>query len=522
MKNLVAKYPIATASVSGVLAGGVYSFGFPSLLLPFILALFFNTLLLKTRQPALKNFMLRAAAFFWSFYFVVLIWFLNTDVALLAGLSGDHARLLLGLCLVIMVTMWTAVTLPFMLIFFNLRTKLRTPTLLPALTFAGTWAVMEWTRSLAFSVFLYAPGASMGDYWNFGSLGLGLIGSPLGYLTQFIGMYGLGMVVVLAALTMVWAFNKRVKPLIVLVACMVVLAIGGYVLNSRSSNESKVSASVLQREGKLDDLSSGYTDYKFLQQTPKELIVLTEYSRIHAQGNEKYAQKYVFDRLSENGISIDVLADFTKPGIRYNTLEGRNKNGELLDTQTKQLLIPTGEYLPGLVQLFYKFTGQDSLNQNYASTRQLYRGQPPRVITNGNLTVAPVACSGILGRNIYRDLVNDGGQVLTNSASLLIFSGSQAYFRQSLQMARFHAVASQRTYIQASMGAPAFVMDDNGEFIIAPEDTRTAFIDFEFTPRNTQTVYTKFGEWPLMLAALVTAGFVLKLVLTRARSRLKH
>jgi apolipoprotein N-acyltransferase len=306
------------------------------------------------------------------------------------------------------------------------------------------------------------------------------------------------------------------------VCCSVLLSVGGFLLYMRSENTAKLPASVLQREGRLDDLSSGSTDYKFLQNTPKELIVLTEYSRIHAAGNEKYAQKYVFDRMTDGGMSIDVLADFTKPGTRYNTLEARDKDGKVLDTQTKQLLIPTGEYLPGILQVFYRLTGQDGINQSFAATRQLHRGQPPRTVSSDSLTVAPVACSGILGRNIYRDLVNDGGEVLTNSASLIIFSGSQAYFRQSLQMARFHAVANQRTYIQASMGAPAFVIDDAGEFIVAPEDIKTAFIDFEFMPRDSKTVYTRLGEWPLLIAALITTGFMGSQLWKHTRSRRKN
>lgn len=508
MKGLINKHPFIVTASSGILAGGVYSFGLPALLLPVFLALFFFVVSSQKKPSSLFHIIKLTAAFYYSFYFVVLIWFLDTDVTLLAGLSGEYARLFLGLCLVIMAFVITLASTPLAVVLHKIQDRLSQPHIGTLAVVASAWVVIEWCRSIVFSIFLYAPGASIGDYWNFGSLGLAVISSPIGYVGRFFGMYGLSMLVVLVSVTIVWALHGKFKPIILIVCGLIVLGSVGYFYELRSEIGSSVPASVLQREGNLDDLTSGPTDFKFMEDSPKELIVLTEYSRIHADGNEKYAQKYVFDRLSPSGMSIDVLADFTKPGVRYNTLEARNKNSEVLDTQTKQLLIPTGEYLPGILQLFYKLTGQDGINQNFAATRGLNRGQPPRVVSTGSLHVAPVACSGILGRNIYRDLVNDGGQVLTNSASLIIFSGSKAYFRQSLQMARFHAIANQRTYIQASMGAPAFVIDDQGDFIVAPAETKTAFIDFRFTPTSHLTPYTRFGEWPLLLATAVNIGFV--------------
>ncbi len=148
------------------------------------------------------------------------------------------------------------------------------------------------------------------------------------------------------------------------------------------------------------------------------------------------------------------------------------------------------------------------LNENFIKTRQLQKGRSPEVFPNGNVTIAPVACSGILGRNIYRQLVNDGGMVLTNSASLLIFNDSKSYFRQSLQMARFHAVANSRTYIQASKGAPAFVIDSTGDYIVSPGSPETKFIDFSFRPQTKKTPYTILGEWVLASSLLFLSALL--------------
>src|SRR5690606_31808727 len=64
------------------------------------------------------------------------------------------------------------------------------------------WVVSEWLRSVAFSLFLYGNGASIGDFWNFGSLGLALIDTPLGYASRVAGMYGLSLLCVSIALAL--------------------------------------------------------------------------------------------------------------------------------------------------------------------------------------------------------------------------------------------------------------------------------------------------------------------------------
>lgn len=507
MDRELARFPYQVSAVTGLAAGGVYSFGLPPVLLPLFILPYFLIFVRSPKTISLKSSLKISAVFFFCLLFTVLIWFLDTDVTLLAGLGSRYASLFLGLCLVIMASVLTLACLPLGFVMYRLQNQLKTPSLGVLLVIASAWVVIEWLRSLVFAIFLYAPGASIGDYWNFGSLGLGLISSPVGYLSRFVGMYGLSGLAVMYSLCLVWAFDKSYKPLLLLLGLTTIGSIISYTLLVPDNTKPPISASVLQREGSFADLDGNGAAIKYLDESPKDLIVLNEYSTVHLAGNEAFSKKYVENRLSAGGISLDVFANFASADERHSALETRGKNGKIVDSQTKQLLIPTGEYLPAILQLFYKTTGQSRINSSFAESRKLLRGQPPRVIHSEHLAIAPVACSGILGRNIYRQLVNDGGQVLTNSASLLIFNNSRSYFRQSLQMARFHAIANNRTYIQASMGASAFVIDSDGNYIIAPEDKKTAFVDFEFQPSDYKTPYTRFGEWPLLASGVVLAGF---------------
>ncbi len=520
MNRKLAKFRYQISALSGLAAGGVFSFGLPSVLLPLFILPYFLIFVASPKILNLKQSLKFSGLFFFSFFLVVLGWFLEVDATLLAGLDEKYAGLFLALCLVIMAVVLALACLPMGYVLYKLQSRLKTPSLKTAAILASAWVVLEWFRSVVFAAFLYAPGASIGDYWNFGSLGLGLISSPAGYLSRIIGMYGLSALAVVCSISLAWALGKRYKPLVWVLVFTFIGSLASYSLITPENTSQPLKASVLQREGLYTDLDGPSAAIKYKDDSPKALIVLSEYSAVHIAGNEAFSKRYVENRLSEDGVSIDLSADFiSKP--RYSLLEARSSKGEIIDLQTKQLLIPTGEYLPGILQLFYKLTAQNRINDSFADTRQLLRGQPPHPIYTKHVTIAPVACSGILGRNIYRQLVNDGGEVLTNSASLLIFSGSESYFRQSLQMARFHAIANDRTYIQASMGAPAFAIDNKGNYIVAPEGKKTTFIDFEFQPNDYKTVYTRFGEWPLLLSGTVMAVLALARVNQSLKNRRK-
>ncbi|MDL2363548.1 MAG: hypothetical protein QFB86_04180 [Patescibacteria group bacterium] len=507
MSRTLNRYPYLLVVLSGLATGGIYSFGLPALFLPVLVLPFFWLFIQPDEVLSFKKSLVLSACFFFAFYSTTFIWFLDTDVSLLAGLDPNMGPIILGFGLLLISTILTLISLPFGIMLFKLQAQIKQPNLIALVLLASAWCVMEWARSLTFALFLSAPQASIGDYWNFGSLGLGLTSTSVGYLSRVVGMYGLSFIAVSLTLSLGWAINKRYKPLALIVSVVVIASFLSYtVINN--GDKALVSASLLQREGQLTDIQDSIP-INFNSNSPKDFILLPEYSGVHLPGNEKFVEKYVTGRMKATGINIDVTADFIKPGKRFNTLEARNKNGKLVDSQTKELLIPTGEYLPSVIQSFYKLTGQDAINKSFAQTRRLDRGQPPRVIRTQAVSIAPVACSGILGRNIYRQLVNDGGEVLTNSASLLIFNNSKSYLRQSSQMAHFHAVANNRTYIQASMGAPAFVIDGNGHYTVAPDDTRTEFIDFNFTPNSQKTPYTKYGEWPLTLSGLILAAYML-------------
>jgi len=269
----------------------------------------------------------------------------------------------------------------------------------------------------------------------------------------------------------------------------------------------QLQASVLQSE-------YGYPDYQNnlpiqdYSEDKKDLIVLPEYSLVFEEDNILFANALVNDRLNKTGISVDV--DEGTKEKWYGTLGIKDRQGALLNSQTKELLIPTGEYLPFILTTFYTYTGQSEILDTFNKNRQVYKGESPQVFRSDKFIIGPVACSGILGRNIYRGITNQGAEVLTNSASLVDFNFSKSYLRQSLQMARFHSIANSRPFIQASLGAPAFAMDHQGSYIFEPDRMGTKFIDFTFSTNNSKTLYTKLGETVLYTSLLFVVVVVLR------------
>jgi apolipoprotein N-acyltransferase len=515
--KIVSKVPL-TVGLSALAAGSVFALGLPWFLLPVALTVFFWVTLSSEKTLSLKRSILLTGLFFWLFYATVLSWFLDTDISLLAGLENGQGPLVLGFCFIVMTTLMTIVSLPLGATLYVLQSRLKRPDAIGLIALASVWVLIEWLRSLVFSAFLSAPEASIGDYWNFGSLGMGIISTPLGYSSRIVGMYGLSILVVALGLTVYWASKKSYKPLVIVILIAASCSVLSYLLSPTMTTES-YEARLLQGDSQFSGQEES-APIRNMSAAQKDLIILPEYSRMYDTENIDFTEKFVTNQLSDDGLVLDVTADFTNPEPRYSYLIARDKE-RVVDTQTKRLLIPTGEYLPNIVKFLFTIGSQTEIIDDFARSRKLEKGEHPHIVATKKFKIAPVACSGILGRNIYRQLVNDGGEVLTNSASLATFAGSKSYFRQSMQMAKFHAIANNRTFIQATIGAPGFVIDNNGRFILEPDGINTEFADFSFTPNNEKTFYTRHGDWPLMLSVVFMVGFSTHLLITKYRKSSK-
>jgi len=489
------------------LAGSIFSYNVPLVLLPVSIALF--VIQFFTNQFfSLKQAVFRTFIFFGAFHTICMIWFLQADVNGLIEVTTSTAENASLISLIVVVCFWTICSAPLAYLLYK-KSAIQNHQNQMLVLLPSVWVLTEWIKSFGFSLFLYGPGATIGDYWNFGNMGMVFMNSPMSYASRFVGMYGLSFLFILSLclfIKLLFAGNQKVarRYLLLFMMAIVGLSLASKLLWSPETANMK-QASVLQIEKTTPNLVYE-TSIENKNDKAKDLIVLPEYSSVFQLAFLPLATTKVNNRLSSEGVSINVGEG--DPNQRYGTLEFRDNQGAIVETQTKQLLIPTGEYLPNIITAFYKLSNQNYITETYRNTRQVHKGQPAKVFRSQNLIIGPVACSGILGRNIFRELTNDGAEVLTNSASLLIFNKSDAYFKQSLMMARFHAIANNRTYIQATKGASAFALDSNGKYLISPSGIETKFIDFEFSANKQTTLYNFLGEWFLIVSLLTLAGCI--------------
>jgi apolipoprotein N-acyltransferase len=496
--------------VCGIMAGAIYSYGWPALLLPLLLVPLIHSLS-KDLNSGFFNFFSSLLSFFVPFNAIVLLWFLDSNLGKALGIS--HRAMFAVSCLswLIMNLVLALSVLPASYWLYRAGGQIKNRYVFLFALLPAFFVVAEWSRSIAFGTFLYGPGGSAGDYWNFGSFGLAAINTPLGILSRYLGMYGLSALVVAAAsfLYVLITGSRRRKSLAIFVifAALLIFAAKAGLANGTNSPGSVRYASVLQTNSEAPDY---IINPKIIHATEnkKDLILLPEYSEVFEQGFEEYAGRYVNQRLATGGTSVNVSDGHKKPW--YGTLEFRDSSGKIKATATKQLLIPTGEYLPFVISAYLKLSGHDQLIKRFNQNRLVQKGNAPKVYKSSNLTIGPVACSGILARSIFRSLTNQGATVLTNSASLMAFNHSASYLRQSVMMAKFHAVANNRDFLQASKGAPAFAIDSSGRYILAPKNQGTALIDLRFSNRVKKTFYTRAGEWTLYLSFVIVGLSIIR------------
>lgn len=332
------------------------------------------------------------------------------------------------------------------------------------------WPLMEILRSEFFSLANFGPGGSVLPSFNFGTIAIHASGTPLIYISRFVGFYGLSGVVVLVNVCIYKLAVYRLKSKLSLIYGLVLLQIVGLTViawqkgnNMPNQRSIKVAAIKLTNEGYVDyqgslpDLNPG-----------TDLVVLPEYAYYSVND---YINN-VTSKLSDKGVAVMSLAEVID-GYSKNNLSAFDSKGKMITKQQKSFLIPGGEYMPVFMRTFLELTGkQDSLklfDEHYAVKKSV---APEHIINvSDNLRVGGLACSGVTRIDRYQSLTRQGANVLTNSAQLTLFPYNSFYFQSARNLARFQAVVNNRPFIQSARGGESFILDNQGRVIIRSQGT---------------------------------------------------
>lgn len=331
------------------------------------------------------------------------------------------------------------------------------------------WPLAEVLRSYLVALLSYGPGGSLSPNYNFGSLAVTAAGTPLVYLSRIVGFYGLSLVILLCAIALYFLIVKRsyLLPSLALIVIVALCTFSWHLGNGSTPRTIRVASVHLATTSNLKNWP-----VVSLPEANTDLLVLPEYSEF-----EKNIDKdQLLSRLSADGIAVTSVAVGNSP-TAANRLRFYARNGAVAQEQDKTLLIPTGEYLPYVIQIFLKVTGQQTVNESFTDGQQIAPGAgSPQAYRGSKVTYGALVCSGVLSLTEYRDLTKQGSDILTNSASLSFLSNSSFYYRYARNMARFQAVSNDRPLVQSSRGGESFIMDRQGKIITLTSGDKNALI----------------------------------------------
>ncbi len=463
-------------------------------LIPF----FYYLILLKKRQLKPKSQVAYIWVTGWVMMLGVTFWIIQTEPARWTGLMGWLSILLLLLTYMLFSGIlaigfilfgigWTYVKVSFW--------QKRVFLILPAV-----WVVCEWLRGWIFSIISTGPDSLVGPHWNFGNLGFAAGVTPLVFLARLGGLLGVSFAVVVVNLCFFWLLHKRWKlPVLILTIISAVTLISWYLYKSPTGPNISVMALQFGINENREIGSIDYHDYlaAIKPKDKNDIIVLPEYSSVF-ENDKKQSDVLTFANLTKNSITPIITSRQTEQnGKSFNTLTVYKNDSSITYEHNKNFLIPVGEAMPYAFLLPLRALKQEEV----VKIREISKGNSSSTVFAANgISIGSQACSGAITPEMYRHLVAEGAQILTNSASLSIFAGAQSYHNQAQQMARFMAVANARPFVQATDGSYSFIVDSNGQWLAKSSQDQLEDINAMVKLNNTKTLYSIYGEWVYYLS----------------------
>lgn len=369
------------------------------------------------------------------------------------------------------------------------------------------WVVAEFGRSLFASLIASGPGGSFGANFNFGNLGYAGSATVVGFSARLIGLYGVSLLVVFVNVALFWASQKRYKPLLVVAVVLGLISVGGFYWPVHGST---IHIGVVQLpaddEYYYDSLTSALQNRTPNQ--PLDILVLPEYSE-YLENSVPQQQAAISSAAfgNKNGVVVYSRHGAAQQGHPTNQIVVSDRNGHVTATLDKSFLIPSGEYLPWVIEGPLKAFGQSALTSYFDKEIRVAKSSSAESPIRANGVVYGVlACSGVITPNGYQTLAKHGASVLVNTASLNQFRRAKMYHQQAKQFAHFQAVANNRPFGQSAKGGNSYIINRNGRFV-SLAGTDDIVVSAKVLNNTSRTPYSLFGEWLLVISLLTLVWF---------------
>lgn len=430
--------------------------------------------------PFIKKYRFYVGFFVYSL--LCWVWLLEVDVAQLASSSaaGKFMQLMVLVFITVLSTVLYAKSTQLLL-----GSLARTSKWLVPIKLAMWWAATEMLVAWAVSIIWYGEGARLDNILPFTSLSHLGIWTPLGYLTRFVGIYGLsGLLFMLFMLAIKKELRGSFLPALGMVVVLTVLAWGAY-RNPSGPNATVVVVSEQSEQDKLQDTVQAKTG---------SLVVFPEYG-FNGIESDTVATKIESQTSNENVYFVGSRFIYEEGKLKNQLVAGDSKNGFLYEIDKKRL-IPMGEYVPYIAEVLLRLTGAKNVVDNFKATRQVATSDkaPQQMLLElGVFRVGAGICSSIIAPEDYRKLTKNGANILTNSAFLGVFNGSPIYDWHHRSMAKLMATANARPFLQSANSGSSFGFDSNGNELFNIDSS--GLTEFQVGLNSNKTLYSVVGEY---------------------------
>lgn len=400
------------------------------------------------------------------------------------------------------------------------------------------WIIFEYIRPFFFESIWWSKDVLFGPHWTNGAMGFLLLNQPIAQLSKFTGIYGLSFAVVFMNLFAIYFFAGRVfiarervnkdNALKIMAFFFLVFIIFSPAISKRiypdNPNAKKVHISALQlnsNEGfHISDLKLLMENSGELKNYPElpHLIIFPEDSRfLFFQNNLTADEKEIQDNLLSNNKDSVIIANAFK-GKMMTTIY-KNSDGVIAKEQPKQLILPFGEYMPNILQIFLKNVDDGKLIEKFIDKRGTNKApEKEKPYISSAMKIGTLTCSGILSSIAYRSLSNDGAEILINQSSYLIFHNSSFSKSQYMTMAKMQAISNNKYFVQSSRGGESFILDNNGDFTKIGPVAKDAFLDDTAYFISGKTLFVRFGNWLIAACGILVLLRTVEMIILKIRS----
>lgn len=425
---------------------------------------------------------------------------------------GITARkdLLFTLCLLII--LWLVQTV-FLSLFFGgfawiLKLSFKNSSKLSFLTIPALWIILEYLRAWGFGILWFGKETLLGSHWTFGNLAYTLHNQTnLIQVADLGGIYLISFLIVLVNAGLFLVFRKR-SWAILTILILIAVAWGGYGAYKTNmtyrTGEARaiallqtnfLSGSELNPYQKKEAFKTVLGLFKAGDEA--DIIIAPEGFGIVSLTEDPEIARYLLKDFWQPGqIYLEnekiIEAEKIKSRLFYYDLEKESPLGY----HDKTLLVPNGEFLPYLTKALLSIYSFD-----------LERGQ--RFYSKGD-KIAPTQnigatiCSSILSPNIQRQMTKKGAEFLAVVSSDAPFHGSKSLLSQNLAMSKLRAVENRRYFSQATNMGYSFLLDPKGKILAKGSELGNEILFSDIYLLNKKAIYTKFGDWIIVLAILST------------------